>query len=164
MTKEQKDLIGVIFDSTGGAAAALASMHDLESGAYVHIEDTAVVVKDADGKTHVNNEVSRGAKRAGLLGGGGGLLAGFLLGGPIGGLAVGLIGGGLAARLGHMGIDKEFIKQVETDMAPGSSALFLLSRADSRDMIIASMAPFEGTIYHTNLPPEAEAQLAEYLE
>ncbi len=164
MAKEQKDLISVIFDSTSGAAAALASMHDMEQGAYKHIDDTAVVVKDADGKTHVNNEVSRGAMAAGKLGGGGGLLAGFLLGGPIGGLAVGLIGGGLAAKFGHMGIDKKFIEQVEADMAPDSSALFLLSRADSRDMVIASLAPFEGTIYHTNLPAEAEAQLAEYLE
>jgi uncharacterized membrane protein len=164
MAGKDKDLMAVIFETQDGARQALEGMTDLEQGAYVHIEDTAVVVMDENGKIDEDNTVSRGTKMTTGIAGSAGFLAGLLLGGPIGGLAVGLLGGALAGNLGHMGIDPDFVKGVEAQLKPGNSALFVLSRADSRDMVIASLAPFEGTLVATTLPPEAEAQLREYLK
>ena len=164
MSKEEKDLIGIIFDTKDGAKLALESMDDVRHGAYVHIEDTAVVVKDEEGKVHIDNEVSRGTTLTTGITGGGGMLVGLLLGGPIGGLAVGLLGGALASKFAHFGIDPDFVKGVEDQLQPNTSALFILSRADSRDLVIASLAHLEGTVYSTTLPPEAEKQLRTYLD
>lgn len=164
MAGKEKDLIGVIFETADGARQALDGMTVLQNGAYVHIEDTAVVVMDENGKIAEDNAVSRGAKMATGFAGSAGLLAGLLLGGPVGGLAVGLLGGALAGKFGHMGIDPHFVEQVEAQLKPNTSALFILSRADSRDIVIASLAPYEGLVVATTLPPEAEAQLREYLK
>lgn len=164
MSQKNKDLIGVIFGTMDGAQQVLDSMSDISNGAYVHIEDKAVIVRDEDGQIREDNTVSHGTKEATAITGSAGLLLGMLLGGPLVGLAVGVLGGALAGKLGHMGIDPSFIKDVEAQLQPGTSALFILSRSDSRDMIIADMAPYEGTVFTTTLPPEAEAQLRKYLE
>lgn len=164
MTKEKKDIIVVIFDSIDGARQAYEVLVDVREGAYVRVEDTAVIYKDADGHVKTDNKVSHGAKIVSGTTGGIGLLIGFLLGGPIGGAAIGALGGALASRMAGLGIDGKFVKQVRDELKPGTSALFLLSRPDARDVIVASMGPLQGTLYYSTLPEEAETLLREYLE
>jgi uncharacterized membrane protein len=164
MSKENKDLIVVVFNSVDGARQAYEALADVRRGAYIRVEDTAVVYKDADGNIKTDNQVSHGAKMATGTGGGIGLLVGFLLGGPIGGAVVGLASGALASRFAEMGIDSKFVKKVREDLQPGTSALFLLTRSEARDLVVASMGPLQGTLYHSTLPPEAEALLRDYLQ
>lgn len=164
MTKESKDIIVVVFDGIDGARKAYEALADVRGGAYVRVEDTAIVYKDAEGHVKTDNQVSHGAKMVAGTSGGIGLLVGLLLGGPIGGAAVGLIGGALASRFAEMGIDAQFVKQVREELKPDTSALFLLTRPEARDLIVASMAPLQGELYFSSLPPEAETLLRDYLQ
>jgi uncharacterized membrane protein len=164
MTKENKDIIVVIFDGVDGGRQAYEALAEVRGGAYVKVEDTAIVYKDAEGNVKTDNQVSHGAKMAGVTGGGIGLLIGFLIGGPIGGAAVGALGGALASRFAGVGIDGKFVKQVRDELKPDTSALFLLSEPEARDLIVASMGPLQGTLYYSTLPAEAEDLLRDYLK
>jgi uncharacterized membrane protein len=58
-----------------------------------------------------------------------------------------------------MGIQKSFIKDVSAELQPGSSALFIIVRDANPDVTIATLRQYEGNVYHTSLPPEAEESL-----
>ena len=54
------ELIAVTFDDMEQGPAALRSIRALEHDQGISLEDTAVIVKDADGKVKVHNEASTG--------------------------------------------------------------------------------------------------------
>ena len=153
------DIVVITFDDPDEAGQVRESIRKTEKSGFVSLDDSAVVVKDAEGKVHVKNELDRGVKIGAVGGGFLGLFIGFLLLGPIGSLIIGgLIGGGIGS-LAHMGIQKSFIKDVSDDLKPGSSALFIIVRDANPDVTLATLRKYEGTVYHTSLPPEAEESL-----
>ncbi len=157
-------VIVITFDDPHEAERVRHTLSQVEHEGRLSLDDSAVVVKDAQGKLHVHNEVDRGIK-VGVFGGGMlGLLIGFIFGGPIGSMLVGAFGGALMGSLAGLGIDKGFLKDVETAMAPDSSALFVLVADSEPDVAIAALRPYEGTIYHTSLDPEDEATLRRALQ
>ena len=151
-------LIAVTFDNEEEANQVRETLRKEQKGGYISLDDSAVVVRDAEGKYHVKDELDRGVK-AGAIGGS---LLGLLIGGiifPIGGLILGgLAGAGLGALL-HKGIDKNFINEVKESMEPGSSAIFFISREDRPDAAIATLRPYKGKIYDTTLSDEDEEAL-----
>ena len=151
-------LIAVTFDNEEEASQVRETLRKEQKGGYISLDDSAVVVRDAEGKFHVKDELDRGVK-AGAIGGS---LLGLLIGGiifPIGGLILGgLAGAGLGALL-HKGIDKNFIKEVKESMEPGTSAIFFISREDRPDAAIATLRPYKGKIYETTLSDEDEEAL-----
>jgi len=151
-------LIAVTFDNEEEAGKVRETLRKEQKGGDISLDDSAVVVKDADGKVHLKDEIDRGVK-AGAVGGS---LLGLLIGGiifPIGGLILGgLAGAGIGALL-HKGIDKKFIKEVEESMEPGSSAIFFISRENRPDAAIATLRPYKGKIYETTLSNEDEEAL-----
>ena len=153
------DIVVISFDDPDKAGQVRESIRKTEKSGFVSLDDSAVVVKDAEGKVHVKNEVDRGVKIGAVGGGFLGLFIGFLLLGPIGALVIGgLIGGGIGS-LAHMGISKSFIKDVSNDLQPGSSALFIIVRDANPDVVLATLRQYEGNVYQTSLPPEAEQSL-----
>ena len=96
-------------------------------------------------------------------GGGIGLLAGFLLGGPIGGLVVGAGLGAITAAMKDFGIDNKSIEAIKARLQPNSSALLLLGHADDRDALIAKLRTFDPTVVSTTLTPEVEKDLRDRL-
>jgi len=70
------DLIVVAFDRLEDARTAMRSLRELERAGKVEFEDTAIVERMPDGKTHVRDEVSgateTGAAVGALLGAAGG--------------------------------------------------------------------------------------------
>src|SRR5262245_43237745 len=93
---------------------------------YLNLLDLVVVVRRPDGSFLVNripfptklNIV--GCTTAGFL-------AGLVLAAPLSGAIVGaFVGGAGAAVASQVGIDAEFIRDAETLMKPGASALFVL--------------------------------------
>ena len=151
-------LIAVTFDNEEEASQVRETLRKEQRGGYISLDDSAVVVRNAEGKYHVKDELDRGVK-AGAIGGS---LLGLLIGGiifPIGGLILGgLAGAGLGALL-HKGIDKNFINEVKESMEPGSSAIFFISREDRPDAAIATLRPYKGKIYDTTLSDEDEEAL-----
>ena len=57
-----KDLVVVTFANEADGQSALARVRDLAKAGQLEIGDSAVITKDADGKTHVTNEVSADTK------------------------------------------------------------------------------------------------------
>ena len=98
-----------------------------------------------------------------IRGSGIGLLAGLLLGGPVGGLVGGTVIGAISGALKDVGIDDKFIRETSEMLKPGSSALFLMGKANEPDKFYAELKPFRALVATTNLSLEQEKVLREML-
>jgi uncharacterized membrane protein len=155
-------LVVVTFDNPEEAGRVRETLRSVQRADHLSLDDSAVIVKDAEGKVHVKNEMERGVK-IGAIGGG---LLGLLVGGiffPLAGLLVGVLGGGLVGKLADTGIDTKFVNEVGEDLQPGTSALFFIVREANPDVALAALRPYKGTVRHTSFPPEAEEELRRIL-
>ena len=156
-------LLVVTFDNTDEASQVRKTLRSMQRTDYLSLDDSAVVVKDEEGKVHVKNELDRGVK-IGSVGGG---LLGLLLAGiffPIAGLVVGALAGALVGASAKLGIDPKFVKELGEDLQPGTSAIFFIVRDANPDAAIAALKPYKGTVRHTSFPPEAEKELRHILD
>lgn len=158
---ERSDLVAITFEREEDALAALGSIRALEAEGRIGPEDTAVVSKDADGKIHVKNEMSSGTETGVVVGAvlGSLLMAVF----PVAAIVGGAVIGGLVGRAVAPGIDDGFVKEVEANLAPGRSALFLLLKRSEPELLVAAMRQYSGTLVQTTLDTEQEAALREAL-
>ena len=157
------NLLVVTFKNQDEAAQVRQTLRSMQRTDYLSLDDSAVVVKDEEGKVHVKNEMDRGVK-IGSVGGG---LLGLLLAGiffPIAGLVVGALAGALVGASAKIGIDQKFVKEVGEDLQPGTSAVFFIVRDANPDAAIAALKPYKGTVRHTSFPPEAEKELRHILD
>jgi uncharacterized membrane protein len=151
-------LIVMAFDTEEEAEKVREALVSGKKQGLLQIDDAAVVVKDASGKVHVKNQVSRGTWTATGVGGLLGLLIGTIFF-PLGGLVMGLAGGALVGRIMNLGVDGKFVKQVEEEIQPGTSALFILAGKADPTGALAILRQFEGRVIQTNLSSEAEESL-----
>ena len=157
------NLIVILFDNAEEAGQVRETLRSAQRENYLSLDDSAVVVKDEDGKIHVKNEMDRGVK-IGAVGGG---LLGLMLAGiffPVGGLIIGAVGGALVGKAFNTGIDQKFVKDVEAEMQPGTSAIFFIVREANVDMAVASLRPYKGKVLQTTLPEEDEEELRRILK
>ena len=155
-------LIAMTFDDETAAASALRSLRQLEKSADLDLEDTAVLVKDGNGEIKVHNELS-GATEKGLVAGGMlGAVLGFAF--PIAGVLLGAGGGALVARFLKTGIDSGFAKEVGAALQPGGSALVLMVRQGTPELVLSALRPYQGDVYQTTLSPELEQELRKALQ
>jgi uncharacterized membrane protein len=155
-------LVVLRFGDMDGAEAMRDRMYDLQKRELVKIEDAAVVVRNEKGRAKVKQAHS--LVGAGALGGAfWGMLIGLLFFAPWLGLLAGAAGGALSGKLGDIGIDDDFIKEVRDAIEPGNSALFLLAREGNTDRIKEELSDFEYDfeIMDTNLSPEDDERLRE---
>jgi len=138
MDLTQYNLASVTFSEPGKAGEFLKS---LQKQATVRFSNAAVLVKNSDGKTSLQ-ETQDVDKRHGTLFGAitGGLVG--LLGGPAGaiiGAAAGAATGRSAAKRIDLGFPDEFLKKLQAGLQPGSSALVvLLDQAQSASLAEAA--------------------------
>ena len=151
-------LIVLAFDSDAEAEKVHEALVKGKKEGVLQIDDAAIVVKDEQGKVHVKNQISRGTWTATGVGGMLGLLIGSIFF-PLGGLVMGLAGGALVGRLMNLGVDGRFVKQVEEELKPGTSALFILTANADPTAELAILRQFQGKVIQTNLSTEAEESL-----
>lgn len=157
------NLIVVVFDEAEEAGNVRATLKSVEHEGRLRLDDSAVVVKDADGKIHVKDQMDRGVKVGAVTGG----LLGLLLASiffPIGGLIIGAVAGGLIGSAAGLGISKSFIKEVSESMTENSSALFIIVRDGDPDLAVAALRPYQGKILQTTLSEEDEETLRRALK
>ena len=156
------DLVVITFAKQDAGLAALKHLREMEDATGLHLNDTAVVEKDAQGEIHVKNEVSSGTE-VGAVGGG---LLGLLLGlvfFPVLGVA---IGAAIGAAIGHSvsdHVDRDFVKDIQGELTPGTSALFAVVSANP-SALVAALRGFEGKVYQTSLGTELEELLNDALK
>ena len=117
--------------------------------------DIAVVVRHPDGSFTLDHKpFSVAANIAGCTAAG--FLAGLVLGTPLTGAAVGAVlgGAGSAASASALGIGKDFIREVEGLMKPGTSALFVLDDEGDMEVILYRLRGLGGTLLKTNVDLE----------
>ncbi len=89
------------------------------------------------------------------------MLFGLIFFMPFFGLAVGAAIGALAGHFSDYGIDDKFIKEVQSEVTEGTSALFLLTSDATVDKVQDAFKDTQMELIRSNLTNEQEAQLLE---
>jgi uncharacterized membrane protein len=84
-----------------------------------------------------------------------GLLIGLVLAAPVVGATVGALVGGAGSVIGKsVGIEDDFVREVEKLMVPGTSTLFVLDYEGDMDVILHQIRGLGGTVLKTNVDVE----------
>jgi uncharacterized membrane protein len=149
------------FDTVAGAGAALKKLEGLSKEQLLTIDDAAIVYWEP-GKKKPKTHQAQSLTGMGALGGAfWGMLFGLIFFIPFFGLALGAAMGALVGHFSDYGIDDKFIKEVQSEVTEGTSALFLLTSDATVDKVEDA---FEGThmeLIRSNLTKEQEAKLNE---
>ncbi len=122
--------LAVVFQTATAAEEALPTVHDLDDRQDISVRDAAIVIRTEGGRIELvqTREVALGE---GVVGGGTvGLVAGLLLGLPIGGALLGLAGGGLFG-MRDTGIPDGRLRELGADLKPGQAVLCVLVDANA---------------------------------
>lgn len=148
------------FDNPTGAQQTLQIIQQLGKQELVTLQDAAIVTWP-EGKKKPKTEQLHSLGSLGAMNGAfWGFLFGLIFFIPILGMAIGAAMGALTGKFTDIGISDDFIKQVQSEVTPGTSALFLMIAQSTPDKFLEGLkaAPkFE--IISTNLTAEQEAQL-----
>ncbi len=156
------NLIVIVFEEVGAAEQVHEALVKGKKEGLLQIDNAAVVEKAQDGKVHVKNQISRGTWMSTGVGGLLGLLIATVFF-PIGGLVLGLAGGALVGRMLNTGVDGKFVKEVEAELKPGTSALFILVNKADPTAELAILRQYKGKVLQTTLSTEAEESLKKAL-
>lgn len=152
------NIVVLRFDDENQAEAMLMTFTELQERGIVTLEDAVIATRGPGENIEIKQTQSVTGKFT-LRGGGIGLLAGLLIGGPIGGLVGGTVVGAIAGALKDVGMDDKFIKETSEMLSPGSSALFLMGKADDPEKFLEELRPFKALVATTSLSAEQENRL-----
>lgn len=116
-------MVVITFDSEDSAYQGSKALHELHEEGSIALYAMAVVAKDPDGKVSVKQAADNGPVGTAV-----GMLVGAmvgLIGGPAG-MAVGMVSGaafGAINDLTNVGVDGEFLAEVDKNLAPGKWAV-----------------------------------------
>lgn len=156
------DLIAIGYPDETTAAAAADEARRLADDLIIQPDAIATIVRDREGKYHVNtsHHAVGGGASWGMFWG---LLFGLLFFVPVFGMAIGAGLGALFGKIEKSGIDKQFQQQVRDMLAPGTSALFLVVEKVTPDKAVDAMSKYGGTVLKSSLSKDAQDELQEAL-
>jgi uncharacterized membrane protein len=157
------ELIVVAYDDVHRAAEVMATLRRLQTEYLVDLEDAVYVTKEATGKVKLHQAVNLTATGA-IEGTFWGALIGLLFLNPLLGGLLGASAGALSGSLSDYGINDDFIRELGAQLAPGSSAIFILLRKMTADRVVPELSKFGGHILRTSLSKDAEARLQSALD
>jgi uncharacterized membrane protein len=148
------------FDNPAGADEAESTLADLSNQGLITIHDAATI-SWAWGRKPKTRQL-HSLTGAGALGGGfWGLLFGLLFFVPLLGAAIGAAVGSIAGAMRDVGIDDDFVKTVQGEVTPGTSALFVLTSEAVVDKVRDAFGALHPELIQTNLSEDEEAKLRE---
>jgi uncharacterized membrane protein len=175
-----QDLIVVGFKGTRRATEVLSELQKLDDNWTVDLDDAVSAYRTDDGQLRIDQSVQptrgQGADMGVLVGEMlGALIAAPFTGGLSAAAAAGAVGataaaGGLAGAAAgaedatdwkrRYGISDEFVTNLGKIITPGDSAVFVLLRTASPDVVIEKFRGYGGKILRSNLtlPQEARVQ------
>jgi uncharacterized membrane protein len=150
------------FDSADGADRALERLQHVQSQYEFDLIDGAVVSFPEGAKKPTTRQLHITKGTAALTGGFWGFLFGLIFFAPLLGLTLGAGLGALMGSLANVGIDDDFVKQVRTEVKPGTSALFLYTQHAEEGLLDdLKKVTSHPVLIQSNLSPEQEARLRE---
>lgn len=149
------------FPDETGAETAVITLEQLQQQQLITVHDAATVTWPTGAKKPKTRQLHNLAGLGALSGAFWGMLFGLLFFVPLLGAAVGAGIGALSGSLTDVGIDDEFIAGVREKVAPGTSALFVLTSDATVDRVHEAFAGSHGELVSTNLSHEQEQQLRE---
>lgn len=148
------------FGTPDGADQVLMTFDGMQKQQLIDIQDAAIVTWQ-QGKSKPRTHPAHITPEAGALGGAfWGVLFGLLFFVPFFSKAVGAVMSGLISKFSDYGFNDRFIKQVQSSVVPGTSALFLITINAISDRVLdelKKMPAFE--IIQTSLSKEQEEKL-----
>jgi uncharacterized membrane protein len=147
------------FPTATGADEMLGTLEGLQKQQLITIQDAAIVTWPAGKKKPKTRQLNSLAGIGALQGAFWGMLFGLLFFVPILGLAVGAGMGALMGSFADVGIDDKFIKEVQSKVTEGTSALFLMSSGAVVDRIKEAVQGKQFEIIASNLSAEEEEKL-----
>jgi uncharacterized membrane protein len=147
-----RHLWAIGFDDIGRADEVRDRISDLARDRHdLTLKDVAVVVRHPNGSFTIDREPLAALKYfldcAAI-----GFITGVVVASPLTGATAGaMVGAADIAASAALGIDKDFIREVERLMKPGASALFVLDEVGDIDKILQSIRGLGGTVLKTNV-------------
>jgi uncharacterized membrane protein len=163
MEEKMSHVLAITFEDETQGPACLRTIKSLKDQGQLKINDAAVVVKDANGKVHVDNMVESGVKEGALVGGFVGLLLASVFF-PLAGIALGAGGGALIGKTLNTGLDKKFITDVQDAIQPGNSAVLFIVSKENVGLLITALEPYKGKIFQSSFDSEAEEEIRRSLK
>ena len=156
------NLIAVAYDDVGTARSVMETLRELSTERAITLEDAVIVESRPDGKIKLHQTQKPGAVGAtgGALWGG---LIGLLFLAPFLGMAVGAASGAAAGAITDVGVDDKFMKQLATELQPGTAAVFVLVRESTPDKVLPRISQYGGDVIHSSLSEHAEETLQDAL-
>ena len=140
-------LVGISFDGVLRAQEFLTASNRLALAHTIAIHDAVVIVKDADGKTHVRETIDPQPGRSALTGAMWIALLGAIFAGPVGWITGGVVGAGLgagAAKLLDFGITDAWVAWFQEAVDRDTATVVLLVSDVDRDAFVAEVRRFTG--------------------
>lgn len=151
------------FDRQYGAEGMLEHIEKLEQEGLIKLEDAVIASRGVGDKVTIEQANPQTGKTS-LKGGGLGILAGLLLGGPILAAAAGAGIGAIIGSVKDFGLDDHFVKDISDSLKPESSALFLLVKEAKLEELQGRFGNYDARVMTTTLSPDKEIALQKFLE
>jgi uncharacterized membrane protein len=160
-------IVGISFEDIFRAQEFLTAATRLAAHGDFQIIDAVILVKDADGRTHVRETIDPTPGRSAMSGALWTGLLGLLLGGPVGwlaGAAVGAGAGAVTAKVVDLGISDEWVAWFRAAVQPGTATIVLLVTKLDREALVKEAERFAGAeLVYANLDESTLDRLKEAL-
>jgi uncharacterized membrane protein len=160
------DLIVITFDDADEALKVFDAMQAMRKEPLLNLEQSIIITRNRTGKIRLHQTRDLTANDNVANGDVLGLLAGLILGNPMG-VVWGIEVGEARLELARQGFDDKFGQVIATSMGNNSSAIFFLIRRDSRsdrDEVLNVLGLFKGKVHHTTITPEIDRYLLQIIE
>ena len=150
-----------LYPTAFGAGTGELHLRALAEHDAIRVHDAATIMwMPHDPAPRIRPVEHLGAKAAGR-GALWGALVGLVLLNPVAGAAVGATAGAAAQRLRRTGLDPDFIEKMRDRLAPGTSALLVLSSGADPMAVRRVLHGSEAVLLHAELSDEGRRVLAE---